>query len=1587
MIACATLDDKENEILSETDEENENDIHNNNNQHQCFVEEQNQRSGYNQEGGFGDECSQEEGRVEESLSEARPSTSPFSPSLRSSTIEESPATDRKHLCQVNKISEFAINHSPTVICVIDEGLSTSFNNKPENDKELRSRSDDDEDEDEEVEEEEEEDEEHGPALVIAKSLDEADEEQIDSYKCKTHLDPDEYNPDSEYLSDPDFHDERPAKIFNKTGRTQADSCQESEELACSSSGLSKTLQELGQSNSDYIEDKEEEEEHFLDEESFDVEYCIKLPKKESHQDIKQVYEITELRGDSQDSGESVAKEEEEEEEGGEEEKDLEEEGEESESCSEVVSVEGSSDRESFVSEGGEEESDRELSQKDHSSDSLEEEEYKPIVQVRHSIEEVSRGHTEREFTGCCISPYLVDNNDGEEQGIEDVGPTETVSFSFVTEADTEYGISTLESSEIKPVISSRVAELRRLSSSTQDNELSSSECQVTASEARPELYAEESTLAEELTSIQDDEQESQSSCMLVDSLTPQNDDGDDYDELNATGSEGGSRLVGTVIDEMTGSAATLMQINQETVGCQSIQQQESLDDIESEVLDLQPELGEVKNQSTTDSSCSSNNTNHKKILVNRHLDDTEKKTKMLIDLVSDYCDKLVEQIKDEAFKQIDLITLKKQNIYQLNLAHTFEVSSEQFNETIDETGTRENSKKIYTSSLYYNDNQDSFPTIEQQVEQCRTIARQLEGEGFPQGQLKNIDSQQDSQKNDYQTTNDVLIRKKSENINKSKQASLMFKRRRDRMNRFTFEGSSENADNDGCDNENDGQKQTRTRRASLEPSILFSTTNQDERLSFNKANVTQYLESVRSDTEETALTDTEYEAPRVRRRATPARATTTPFRELRRTSRHVEMEMKDNIKRDEDTYPVVGSDVNIAAEKRYESSQAQIDDGKDRSNQLSKVKFKPFLDSTTLKDIERLRHWSPYGAFNEHNSVSPEECLKLVQDLRSSSSVDVASTSSVAVSYKQRKESLIEIDNADNNNIALSKGARMFERRQLQSSDWIVCGNDDDGDSTPTSKDDEKRKSKLNSSLIDQLPINLSQQGVEIEKTVSRPSLSEELLMVADESGEQMVELVPLVMSHAQPKLETATITKIPSFSASSWRVIECESPDLLTSHDGDDFNQDTTPHSEFCDDKTEDQIEDEEISVGYSNRGTSADVSASSDLAAAAVAAAIPAAIQEAPIFREELAADIDSIPGQTLNIENDYYYDDVGNKRLDFNGYCGATVMRVRPQSRSNELHHATTIEWRPQVTTPARLSTVLETSVGGSASFQTEYKLTDSSNDYSIVTLKQHLPTTMDNYYTNYLSPASSTGNYSTRARSTSLTRGNLMINQDELSERRRLSSCSRATIKERGSGVASLRSSYQNLINESANCKYRSYHYPFEDKQRVLSSRLADGQNKWRKQQQQQQRSRCSSLSRYDEADYNVARRWIPPTYEDQAASHSTFINNARHPQVFCSQPPIHTPSSSNRREGYSSDERATTSSSNLQTYHNQRYCQCCCHGSYTPLSDNNSHLTQEESHTGHAPFRLNPGKYKVKINRVRFSTKKKESERGRHKRKR
>lgn len=176
-------------------------------------------------------------------------------------------------------------------------------------------------------------------------------------------------------------------------------------------------------------------------------------------------------------------------------------------------------------------------------------------------------------------------------------------------------------------------------------------------------------------------------------------------------------------------------------------------------------------------------------------------------------------------------------------------------------------------------------------------------------------------------------------------------------------------------------------------------------------------------------------------------------------------------------------------------------------------KFKPFLDSACLKSIERLKASRPDEQFSEHSEVPVELSRLIVEDLRS------------CQLSKEARE---------------NRGARMFERRQLQSSDWIVA--------TPTTCGDSDSNKQSAGGLT-------AEEEEQRQVGVPRPSLSEETVMVADEEARVMF-LVPLVVSHASEKLKRATITKTCSFSASSRRVIECDSPDLLTSRDEEDDDE-----------------------------------------------------------------------------------------------------------------------------------------------------------------------------------------------------------------------------------------------------------------------------------------------------------------------------------------------------------------------------------------------------------------------------------------------
>lgn len=202
--------------------------------------------------------------------------------------------------------------------------------------------------------------------------------------------------------------------------------------------------------------------------------------------------------------------------------------------------------------------------------------------------------------------------------------------------------------------------------------------------------------------------------------------------------------------------------------------------------------------------------------------------------------------------------------------------------------------------------------------------------------------------------------------------------------------------------------------------------------------------------------------------------------------------------------------------------------------------YKPFLARDTLGADGSLR--------NEHTNVPPEVCRRLAADLASPR--------------------------------ASSKGVRLFARRRMQSADWIVCGSEPRSDvSKPTNEanaleapEDERLRA---ASMDTQQPM---------------------IVMVADESGAQVVEFAAAVETLPPPpppsttdradgekeptrppgewggvdshslrvgRLKRATVTRTRSFSASSRRVIECDSPDLLTASSTSSTSSSTSSDSE----------------------------------------------------------------------------------------------------------------------------------------------------------------------------------------------------------------------------------------------------------------------------------------------------------------------------------------------------------------------------------------------------------------------------------------
>lgn len=723
------------------------------------------------------------------------------------------------------------------------------------------------------------------------------------------------------------------------------------------------------------------------------------------------------------------------------------------------------------------------------------------------------------------------------------------------------------------------------------------ELPVTASEAQAELFVDESTLAD--SNLVDLKSKSSTDFLRVED---QDNNPEEEDSLNETRA-----------DELITDEPTPVPDQDQQIGSHLKGRQQSLEDVDATVLDQ------------VDAEC----------VEKIEEDDEEKRKRMLIELIENYCESLVEMIKDEALKQIELISKTSENVNNLILSNAFEIVSDyssNMNVQIDSNSQRttSTSKKVYTSSMYYNDNQNSFPTIGQQVERCRTIAKQLEeglSEAEEQGQDEPVLNANDEFKSlspliepvkanlsiVEKLDNRLTINNDSSRVGKSRRASQMFKLRRERMNDFTLDNSVDSdMDNDDSVREKPTSVSSKLKNRlqksatlancsrvivgvnSRRQSVDFYGPTTDGEADPNYDTSIYYEEKGTEDL--AAVTDTEYEAPKVRRRALPTRATTTPFSERRR--RHVEVN-------------------NEANESRAKKTSGQ-----------DKPKYKPFLDSSTLKDIEKLRAWSPYGEFNEHNSVSPEVCSKLVQDMRSS------------------------CDGGQVHINGTNKGAKLFSRRQLQSSDWIVTSDDSNNQveqeaeckislngtrlDSSTEDDSNCRNESISESEIDDSKLSVDRRHL------SRPSLSEETTLIVDANDDYCAS-VPVTCELAsvvsQPELELATITKTPSFSTSSWRVIESDSPDLL-GHQEDQVKEEYAATI---------RVEGDEVDTDSNEASESDLVSQKSELT-------------------ESKATSLNLL--------------EVGEEAV--------VAAKARPLSRTGELHQATLLEWRPHVAPPTWMST---------------------------------------------------------------------------------------------------------------------------------------------------------------------------------------------------------------------------------------------------------------------------------------------------------
>lgn len=572
----------------------------------------------------------------------------------------------------------------------------------------------------------------------------------------------------------------------------------------------------------------------------------------------------------------------------------------------------------------------------------------------------------------------------------------------------------------------------------------------------------------------------------------------------------------------------------------------------------------------------SNNEVDDENLVRDEATKLELRRQQIMELVSDYCDKLVELIKEEALKQVDFIlasskqdpaatTDQKASIEQLSISNRFESSSlskieskipaDKMNHDSeqlvnDQQVQKISCRRIYTSSLFYNDKQNSFPTIEEELDRCQTIVKQLEfGLDAPTNDICDETEELSEVKARPAGSSSCSTKIQPSELAQHRQAdraSLMFKKRRERMRHYTIGSSYEMANleldtiSETCNDEDRPVWRRRTKSLCGPSTSLTNTDFLLESESVESRRSSSGLDQVLDERTSTveAFTDTEYEAPRVARLG-PRLQTET------------------------------GSD-------DYQNRETRLSNATN-----TRPKYKPFLDSTTLKDVERLREWCPKLDFNQHQSVSPETCQKLVEDLKTGAVKDG--------SNEQRRST--------------NRGALLFERRQLQSSDWIVSSEaneqqDEDSvcqkgtvqepDSSQENYNEEDEKSQLINSGETSQGKDLADDKTSFARdsiggaVLSRPSIAEETVMVAENAcQEQLVELAPLVLSHQQPQLELATVTRTPSFGTSSRRIVECDSPDdhnLSCSSSTSSVEDEQSSQEELDNDDDDDEEDDDNV-------------------------------------------------------------------------------------------------------------------------------------------------------------------------------------------------------------------------------------------------------------------------------------------------------------------------------------------------------------------------------------------------------------------------